>query len=127
MRYLLLLALFGSPGWWLLVAVAAPIVAVGLHDLSQTDNAILRNFPVVGHIRYLAESISPEIQQYFIERHTDGTPISENHRNLIYGRSKGESPTHPFGTELSLYSSNYEGLGHTLPRKRAPRRRGGGG
>ncbi len=108
------LGLFRDPWWFIGVGLAMPLAVIGLRDLVQKQNAILRNFPLVGHIRYLAEAISPEIQQYFIERHTDGTPISENHRNLIYGRSRDDDPTHPFGTELDLYDGTYHGLFHSI-------------
>lgn len=103
-----------SADWFLPAILFTPLALVGTHDLLQTRNAILRNFPLVGHLRYAAEAVSPEIQQYFIERHTDGTPVSENHRNLVYGRSFGEVPTHPFGTELNLYDGRYHGLLHSI-------------
>lgn len=100
--------------WLVPCTVTLPLVLLGLYDTLQVQNAILRNFPLLGHLRYVAESISPEIQQYFIERHTDGTPISENHRNLIYARSFGDTPTHPFGTEHDLYARPYDGLLHSI-------------
>lgn len=102
------------PGAWWAMSVLGPLILVGLYDLLQRRNNILRNFPVLGHLRYFFEFIAPEIQQYFIERHTDGTPISRNHRNLVYERAKDLHPTHPFGTELDLYRASYEGLQHSI-------------
>lgn len=102
------------PHFLWLPALTAPIVLLGLHDIVQTRNTILRNFPILGHFRYFSEAIAPEIQQYFIERHTDGTPISRNHRILVNGRAHGQSPTHPFGTELDVYSEHYSGLAHSV-------------
>jgi cyclophilin family peptidyl-prolyl cis-trans isomerase len=64
------------------------LLAIGFIDSSQTKHTILRNFPLIGHFRYIFETISPEIQQYFIERSTDGKPFSRNERSLIYQRSK---------------------------------------
>ena len=104
---------FDSELAWLFLPTV-PIVVVGLYDVLQTHNTILRNFPILGHFRYFAESIAPEIQQYFIERHVDGTPISRNHRQLVNGRAEGESPTHPFGTELDIYSEHYSGIAHSI-------------
>lgn len=95
-------------------AVLIPFILVGIYDMLQAEHSILRNFPILGHFRYFFEFISPEIQQYFIERHTDGTPISRNHRSLVYQRAKDLKPTHPFGTELDLYSPAYEGLKHSI-------------
>lgn len=115
--------------WWTL-ALAGPLFLLGLYDISQSSHNILRNFPIIGHFRYLFEMISPEIQQYFIERHTDGTPISRNHRALVYKRGKDQTPTHPFGTELNLYAPGYEGLTHSIypvdPPEEAPRVKIGG-
>lgn len=114
---------------WLLVPVV-PLVGLGVWDSLQSQHTILRNFPLIGHFRYMFEAISPEIQQYFIERHTDGTPISRNHRAVVYQRSKELSPTHPFGTELDLYGGRYEGLSHSIypadPLEQHPRVRFGG-
>jgi len=116
---------WANPGtWWLLVIVGV-LICLGFYDMFQSEHTILRNFPVIGHIRYLFEFISPEIQQYFIERHTDGTPIPRNHRNLVYRRAKNVDDTHPFGTELDLYAPGYEGFKHSIypvePPKEPPR------
>ncbi len=80
----------------------------------QTKHAIKKNFPVIGNLRYMLESISPEIQQYFVERRTDGAPIDKNKRAVIYQRSKNVGSTHPFGTEEDVYSEGYEFITHSL-------------
>ena len=99
--------------WWILLFLS-PLLALGFYDMMQESHTILRNFPVFGHFRYLFELISPEIQQYFIERNTDGSPICRTHRSLIYQRAKEELETRPFGTQLNLYSSDYDGLKHSM-------------
>jgi len=106
-------AWFYPAAWWLFLIVG-PLVLLGIYDMLQKSNTILRNFPVLGHLRYFFEMISPEIQQYFIERHTDGTPFSRNHRVLVYQRARDLSPTHPYGTELDIYKPEYEGLTHSI-------------
>ena len=109
------MAVFSSPvGWGAAALVMLPFVALGLYDVVQQENVILRNFPVIGHVRFLAEDIAPEIQQYFIERHTDGTPINRNHRRVIYARAEGREYKHPFGTELLLNGDDYRGLAHRV-------------
>ncbi len=105
--------------WWALV-ILVPLIALGVYNLVQTRHTILRNFPLLGYFRYMFEAISPEIQQYFIERHTDGTPISRNHRAIVYQRAKDVSSTHPFGSELNLYDERYEGMKHTIYVRKAP-------
>lgn len=51
--------------WWLIAASAWGLCALGLHDLTQTHHAILRNYPIIGHLRYLFEDLRPAIRQYF--------------------------------------------------------------
>lgn len=90
------------------------IILVGIANSIQTKHAILRNFPVLGYFRYLFEMIAPEIQQYFIERSTDGKPFSRNQRSLVYQRAKNIDSTIPFGTQLNLNQSSYEGIKHSI-------------
>lgn len=104
------------PAW--LPAVISIIYIIGIYNTFQKNHAILKNFPVLGYFRYFFESISPEIQQYFIERNTDGTPFSRNHRALVYRRAKNVNDTHPFGSQLDLNQSDYEGLRHSIYARR---------
>ncbi|MFV8328476.1 FMN-binding glutamate synthase family protein [Flavobacterium sp. ZS1P14] len=90
------------------------LLIVGLANSTQHKHAILRNFPVFGYFRYLFEMIAPEIQQYFIERSTDGKPFSRNQRTLAYQRAKNIDSTSPFGTQLNLNRSSYEGIKHSI-------------
>ena len=76
-------------GWWWLVGVAAVLLAVALYDVLQRKHAILRNYPVLGHLRFLLEGVRPELQQYFIERNFDGRPYDRDTRSSIYERAKG--------------------------------------
>lgn len=91
-----------------------PPVALGLHDAFQTKKAILRNFPLLGHFRYLFELIRPEIQQYFIESETDGAPVPRETRSVVYQRAKQQTDTLPFGTQRNVYAEGYEWIGHSL-------------
>ena len=90
------------------------LIFVGIANSLQRKHAILRNFPLLGYFRYLFEFISPEIQQYFIERATDGKPFSRNQRSLVYQRAKNIDSTSPFGTQLDLNHSGYEGIKHSI-------------
>lgn len=90
------------------------LLIVGVFNSLQTQHSILTNFPVVGYFRYFFESISPEIQQYFIERSTDGKPFSRNERSVVYQRAKNLSSNTPFGTQLDLYKDSYEGIKHSI-------------
>lgn len=128
--FVTLAAAIGGPGWFLLAGIAGMIGAVAVYDLSQKQHAILRNYPVIGHLRYLMEGIRPELQQYFVERNFDGTPFDRNTRSSVYQRSKDVKEEHPFGTERDLYEVGYEYLVHSVAPKRKmdkpPRVRVGG-
>lgn len=95
-------------------AVVVVLIIVGFCNTVQQKHAILRNFPVLGYFRYMFEKIAPEIQQYFIERTTDGKPFSRNQRSLVYQRAKNIDATSPFGTQLVLNQSGYEGIKHSM-------------
>ncbi len=128
--FAVLAAAIGGPGWWLMVGLVAVFAAVAAYDLIQKQRSILRNYPVIGHIRYLMEGIRPELQQYFIERNYDGTPYDRNTRSAIYQRAKDIKEQHPFGTERDLYEMGYEYLLHSTAPKpmmtEAPRVKVGG-
>jgi glutamate synthase domain-containing protein 2 len=87
---------------------------VGVYDLLQTKHAVTRNYPVIGHARFLLETIRPEIRQYFLESDTDGTPFSRNQRAIVYQRAKLDSDKRPFGTQLDVYASGFEWINHSI-------------
>jgi len=90
------------------------LLVIGLFNSIQPKHSILRNFPILGYFRYAFESIAPEIQQYFIERNTNGKPFSRNERALAYQRAKNIDATTPFGTQLDINQSSYEGIKHSV-------------
>lgn len=101
-------------GWLFLVAAACgALFLLGIHDLRQHRHAILRNYPVVGHLRFLLESIRPEIRQYIIESDNDAVPFNRQDRGLVYQRAKGVEDKRPFGTIENVYGSGYAWLTHS--------------
>lgn len=88
--------------------------SVGIYDLRQTRRAILRNYPVIGHIRYGLEFIRPEIRQYFIEGDNESAPFSRSQRTIVYARAKGDSDKRPFGTQLDVSATGYEWINHSV-------------
>jgi len=110
------LALVGAVvlGWWVVAVVLALIVAVGIYDLVQRKHSILRNYPLLGHARFGLEALRPELQQYFIERNTDGRPFDRDTRTSIYERAKGIKDEQAFGTELEVTRPGYEWLLHSI-------------
>lgn len=86
---------------------------LGLSDLQQKQHAILRNYPVSGHLRFLFETFRPEIRQYLLESDNEKLPFSRNQRALVYQRAKGQSDKRPLGTIEDIYKSGTEWLLHT--------------
>jgi glutamate synthase domain-containing protein 2 len=114
------LGLLVGPGAFWAFAITGPLVLLGLADMMQTKHSIKRNFPVIGHGRYLMEKLRPEIQQYYVESNTDGTPYNRNFRSVAYRRAKGQIETMPFGTQQKVYEPGTEWVAHSLDAKTAP-------
>jgi len=103
---------FGLGGFWALLFLF--LVGLGFRDLRQTRHSVLRNYPVIGHVRFLLEFIRPEIRQYFIEGDRDSMPFSRQQRSLVYQRAKGAQDKRPFGTQLDVGATGYEWINHSL-------------
>ena len=104
-------------GGWVLFVLIGPLCAVGLWDCLQKRQTVRRNFPVIGHMRYLMEAIRPEINQYFVESNRDGVPFNRESRSIIYQRAKHALDTVPFGTQCDVYAAHYEWINHSLAPK----------
>jgi glutamate synthase domain-containing protein 2 len=107
--------------WWLFLTLPLVAVAVlGVYDLIQRRHSVLRNYPVLGHMRFLLEALRPELQQYFIERNFDGRPYDRDVRSIVYQRAKGTDAEEPFGTERDVYASGYEFLAASIHPRSIP-------
>jgi glutamate synthase domain-containing protein 2 len=112
-----LLALFAVVATGLgvvLLVVFAGLTLLGLRDRLQTRHSVLRNYPVIGHLRFLLEYIRPEMRQYFIEGDNEAAPFSRQQRSLVYQRAKGEPDKRPFGTQMDVGAVGYEWINHSL-------------
>lgn len=102
----------GSGGLVLLVFLA--LVGTGVHDVRQSRHSVLRNYPVIGHLRFFFEFIRPEMRQYFIEGDNEAAPFSRQQRSLVYQRAKGEPDKRPFGTQHDVGAEGYEWINHSI-------------
>jgi len=102
--------LITSPSWFIFATV---LLVIGIYDVLQRRHTVLRNFPVLGHVRYLLELVRPEMQQYFIESDVTDDPISRIYRSVVYQRSKAALETVPFGSQLDFYARDYQWLNHS--------------
>lgn len=103
-------------GFWggVAVTVWVVLILIGIRDMLQTSHSVLRNYPVIGNVRWLVEMIRPEIRQYLIESDTDAAPFSRAQRSLVYRRAKEAPSDHPFGTLMNVYADDYEFIQHSL-------------
>ena len=93
---------------WVLVGIAAMLAAVAAYDLTQRRHAVLKNFPIVGHLRYLLEGIGPEVRQYIIADNNSDKPFSRDQRRWVYTSAKRVNTYFGYGTDNDVEGSpNY--------------------
>jgi len=110
-------ALAFDPGSLLLaicLGIALFLTGVGVIDLFQKSHAILRNYPILAHFRFIFEAIRPEMRQYFFEGDNDGLPFSRDRRAVVYQRAKMVLDVRPFGTNYDVYAIGYEWMAHSI-------------
>jgi glutamate synthase domain-containing protein 2 len=98
--------------WGLLVSV--PLMLIAIIDATQRKHAIIRNFPLIGHLRYFFEFIRPEVRQYFFESDLDGKPFNRRQRSIVYQRAKNEKQTVAFGMQADPTKPGYEWAAHSI-------------
>jgi glutamate synthase domain-containing protein 2 len=94
---------------WLIVlgVVVLFFVIVAIYDLTQTKHAVLRNFPIIGHLRYILEFVGPELRQYIVTDNDEERPFSRDQRRWVYASAKGQNPYFAFGTDSDMDSPQY--------------------
>jgi glutamate synthase domain-containing protein 2 len=110
--------------WWMVLpsTIFGILALMGVYDLIQTKHSILRNYPVLGHMRFFFEGIRPEIRQYLIESDQDEEPFSRDDRSLVYQRAKGVEDARPFGTRMRVYDAGYSWVTHSVQPSISPTR-----
>src|SRR5215467_743234 len=97
-----------------LLVVLGALGLVVCYDLLQRKHAILRNFPIIGHFRYLLESVGPELRQYIVTDDTEERPFSRDQRRWVYASSKLQNNYFGFGSDNDAESSpNYAIIKHS--------------
>lgn len=100
-------------GYWLLF-LTLPLLIIAIYNIKQRKHALLRNYPLVGYLRYWFESIRPEIRQYFFESDLDGKPFNRRQRSIVYQRSKNEKQTVAFGMQAEPGAAGNEWIAHSM-------------
>ena len=123
-------AAFFWPPMWYAFLLLGPIVCIAIYDLVQREHTILRNYPVIGHVRYMLEDMRHHIRQYLIQADREGDPFTRLQRNIVYRRAKEVSDLQAFGTMHDLYAEGAEWMEHSMspldPPHDEPRIRVGG-
>src|SRR4030088_2415242 len=99
------------------IIIFGALTLLGIRDLTQQNHAILRNYPISAHLRFLLEEIRPEMRQYFFESEKDGMPFSRDTRAVVYQRAKMVLDKRPFGTQEDVYRQGYEWMHHSVAPK----------
>ena len=99
--------------WWGLI-VTLPLLALALWDFFQRKHTLRRNYPILARVRWMMEDLRPYLRAYIVEGDLEGRPFNHDERSLVYARAKGQLDAHPFGTELDVYSDEYEWLAHSI-------------
>src|SRR6516225_5199733 len=96
------------------IALFGGLSILGIHDLIQTRHAVLRNYPISAHLRFLLEEMRPEMRQYFFEDEKAGMPFSRDKRAVVYQRAKMVLDKRPFGTQYDVYAEGFEWVRHSM-------------
>src|SRR3546814_11843936 len=113
---LLFIALAGwwSPARWTLIAWV-PLLLLAIYDVVQRRHTLWRNYPLIARVRWMFEALRPFLYAYIVESPLDGRPFARNERDILYAPAKRDPDAHPSGTELDVYSDEYEWMSHSLP------------
>ncbi|HZW62951.1 MAG TPA: FMN-binding glutamate synthase family protein [Flavobacteriaceae bacterium] len=96
----------GSISWWMWILIF--LVLLAIRDIFvQRAHTISHNFPIIGHLRYLFESIGPEIRQYFVANNREELPFNRIERGWIYASAKSENNYEGFGTDRDIYAHQH--------------------
>ena len=80
------LSFLASVPIWVYILIV--IVLIALRDILQRKHTIQHNFPLVGHFRYMLETIGPELRQYIVANNREELPFNRRQRSWIYASAK---------------------------------------
>jgi glutamate synthase domain-containing protein 2 len=98
---------------WICVGILGFLIVVAIHDVTQKGRAIIRNFPVIGHIRYMLETVGPELRQYIVTANDEERPFSRDQRRWVYSSAKKENNYFGFGTDNDIERPGYVIIRHS--------------
>ena len=111
---ILIAAFVNNEKWYWVLVISIPLLLLAIFNVRQKNHALLRNFPLIGYLRYFFESIRPEIRQYFFESDLDGKPFNRRQRSIVYQRAKNEKQTVAFGMQADPNAPGFEWAAHSV-------------
>ncbi len=101
--------------WWILIGLVALVICLGIYDVLQRKETILRNFPVVGRFRSLLQKLGPPLRQYIVSRNDEERPFSRDERRWVYSSAEKGSSYFGFGTDNDIeLEPNYILIKHRM-------------
>lgn len=100
--------------YWAASAASALLAGLFIYDRWISKDNILRNFPVIGHLRYLLIEIGPELRQYIVAGNREELPFNREERDWIYRSARGENNYFGFGTDDQIYGVGYPIIKHAV-------------
>lgn len=107
-------AYINNPGYYWLLLILLPLLILAIYNVIQKKHALLRNYPVIGYMRYMLEAIRPEMRQYFFESDEDGKPFNRRQRSIVYQRAKNARQTVAFGMQTDPSKPGHEWVAHSI-------------
>lgn len=115
------LEFLGKVTWWEWVIIALVIIAI--RDIFfNREHTIKHNFPIIGHFRYMLESIGPEIRQYIVANNREELPFDRIERGWIYASAKNANNYEGFGTDRDIYKSQYIFISNAMMPYKLPKK-----
>lgn len=98
-------------GFVLIAVVVIGLIVIGIYlyfvDRTQKQHPVLRNYPIIGHARYLFEKIGPELRQYFFNNDNEGKPFSRRDYQHIVRKAKYKRDVIGFGSQRDFEEPGY--------------------
>lgn len=107
-----ILSFLAEVPWWAWVLFV--LLIISLRDIIQRKHTISHNFPIVGHIRYMLETIGPELRQYIVANNREELPFNRSQRSWVYASSKRENNYQGFGTDQDQTSPGFVFINPTM-------------
>ena len=85
------------------LVIVGALVFLFVRDITQKKHSVLRNYPVIGRLRYFFEQLGEYFRQYFFAGDRDEMPFNRATRGWVYRLAKNEGGVIGFGSTYDLH------------------------